>query len=419
MFRVALLFLVLFSVSAQAKSIKDYQPYNYDVRFTNPICDNYIYETEVHSQSGKPLLQKPKNVYCKPSDEEANTGRAGSPSEKILDWIKDKKTSEIFMTYLSFSNNDVSEALCTAMQTRGLKVHLVLDSGTGLTKAKSLEECSADNFTLYLRGHVPGLDYAHNKLFVVNPFATDTEFKFAFGSGNMTSGLVLHHENWHFITTNRQSYLAQAQVCLMNAEIKNAESANDFRTAMASCLQAIGIAPEDDIKPFFVPGQGDQAFQAIEEALSWATHVDIAAHRFSYTSLIKALSEKLSADSQFQLRLVLDDDIFYVNRPNTGYEKGKLLGLQRLGAQPRYMQTNNKSFLLHHNKFIVFKGPNNQKALFTGAGNFTGTAFSRNWENFFMITIAEVVDKVDAQYTHLYNDLATAEADLPSENINP
>ncbi len=420
----SLILLILFAPFVlSAKSIKDYKPYKYDVRFTNPICAEYKYENPIQSRSGDMITAKPKNVYCKASDMDANIGRAGTPSEKILQWIADEKTEEIFMTYLSFSNSHVVSALCEAMNKRGVKVRLVLDSKTSLTKAQELEDCNAQLFTLSLRGHVRGLDYAHNKVFIVNPSSSTDEFKFAFGSGNMTSGVVLHHENWHFLTTNRATYLAQAHLCLMKAELDNFESAYQFQKALGICLAAINNLPEDDIQPFFVPGQGEEAFAAIERAMTWTSELKIAAHRFSYNKLIEALEEGLTKRDNLKVKLLVDDDLFWVSRPNTGYEKGKVKSLEKLGMQVRYMETNGGAHLLHHNKFIVFKesikSDNARAALFTGAGNFTGTAFSRNWENFYFITIPEVVNKVEKQYDYMYGELATSEQDLPEDNIRP
>ena len=60
-----------------------------------------------------------------------------------------------------------------------------------------------------------------------------------------------------------------------------------------------------------------------------------------------------------------------------------------------------------------------EDAVFCGAGNLTGTGFSENWENYYYVTIPEVVEAYRAQYEHMWNDLATASADMPTENVMP
>jgi hypothetical protein len=425
--RFSVVLLLIFSVSTSwAKKLSDYSPYEYDVRFTNPVCKTYKYEEPIESRSGDWLTQKPKNAYCRKDDATKSGERQSSPQSKLLSWINDPNTSEIFFTYLSFSNKEVKEALCTAIEERDVKVRFVLDSGTSLTQAESLLDCQASdeelNPELYLRGHVSGVGYAHNKIFIINPSSED-EIKIAFGSGNMSSGIVLHHENWHFVTTDPESHFAQSHLCVMNAEIFHATSGRKFRSYMRECLGEIANEPEEDIKIFFVPGQGKEATEQIADALYWAEEVKLAAHRFSYNDLIEMLEDGLK-NSYFNLRLVFDDDLFWVGqpgtsrRPNTRHEYRKAQSLIRLGADARYIETNHRHHLLHHNKFIVFKS-GERRAAFFGAGNFTGTAFSTNLENFYYVEIPKVAKAMSRQFEHLFNDLGTAEKDLPLVETAP
>ncbi len=414
------LILALFTLQsvASAARLQDYTPFNYDIRFTNPECATYKYVQPVTSKGGQPLTEKPKNVFCKTSDAQNNLGRSGTPSEKILEWINQPKTKEIFMTYLSFSSHPVTAALCQAMSERGVKVQIVVDQKTEINRMEELEACGKDNFQFYQRGHVSGIDFAHNKVFIVNPHSSDAEFQVSFGSGNMTSGILLHHENWHFITTYRGSYFAQAHLCLMSGEIDHAASGKEYRTFMKSCLAAIQAPAEDDIKIFFVPGYGADATRTINESLAWAEEVKLISHRFSFATLTNALSAKIAAAPSFRLKLLFDDDIYWVNAPNTRHENLVVKKLESEGAKVKYLQTNHNQKLLQHNKYIIFKSLT-QKAAFAGAGNFTGTAFSSNWENFYFIKIPAVVDRLEAQYDHLYDGLASTEAELPSEDVMP
>lgn len=404
--------------SALAVRLQDYIPFDYDVRFTNPQCATYNYETPLVSKSGQSLVQKPQNVYCKTTDAALNINRAGSPSEKLLEWINQEKTTEIFMTYLSFSNSEISGALCNAMKSRGVRVRLVQDGGQDHARLDELEVCGGDLFDGYLRGHVPGIDFAHNKVFIVNPGAPQEEIQISFGSGNLTSGIVLHHENWHFITTNRQSYFAQSHLCLMTAEIDHAETGKAFSSYMNECLAKILTAREDDIRAYFVPGQGGEAWETAEKAILESTSLRVAAHRFSFNKLIGALTSKLQSFAGFNLQLLVDDDVYWVHQPNTGNEKKHVMVLESRGAKPRYLETNHGAHLLHHNKFIIFDTPAG-KSVFVGAGNFTGTAFTSNWENFYFVTIPSVVQKMEEQYDHLYNDLATAPGNMPTTDVTP
>src|SRR3989344_6716658 len=125
-FFVSLLsFLVLFTAGAedaQAIRLADYQPFAYEVKFTNPECALYRYREPVRSVSGEALESKPKNAYCKQGDAAISGDRPSSPQWKLTEWIRDPATHEIFFAYLSFSNAKVREELCQAIEERDVKV---------------------------------------------------------------------------------------------------------------------------------------------------------------------------------------------------------------------------------------------------------------------------------------------------------
>ena len=58
-------------------------------------------------------------------------------------------------------------------------------------------------------------------------------------------------------------------------------------------------------------------------------------------------------------------------------------------------------------------------ALHCGAGNFTEAAFSDNFENYYFITIPEVLEKFKKQYEYMWTKLATPEGKLPSKLTRP
>jgi len=84
------------------ENLTQYTPYKYEVLFTNPICGPYKYKSEVVSQSGKKLKQKPQNVYCKNQYDLKRSGENPmSPQYRLIEWINDPRTTEVFFTYLS------------------------------------------------------------------------------------------------------------------------------------------------------------------------------------------------------------------------------------------------------------------------------------------------------------------------------
>ena len=345
----------------------------------------------------------------------------------MRDWINDTATEEIFFAYLSFSNAPVEEALCTAARDRGVKITFVLDSGTDTSLATRLRSCFPEGRQdlaprMYLRGNRGGLGFAHNKVFMVNP--NHPNMRIAFSSGNMSPGVLLHHENWNFITLPSASYFAQAHICMRDGMLEHARSKDEYSDFMRECRSQIAFSPETDIKTFFIPGDGPEATTAILSGISQYDHIWIAAHRFSYGRMINALESRLRRNN-VDMRLVVDDDMYWAGRNddsgnNDVSEYNNVRDLVRNGADARYVETNPMERYLHHNKFILFTSDSGaNSALFCGAGNLTTAAFTDNFENFYFITNQSVVDRYVAQYLHLWNDLATTYQNLPTTNVKP
>lgn len=408
-------------LGANAVSLKDYSPYKYEVLFTNPDCETYKYDRPILARDGSELIQKPKNVYCKPSDAIASGKRENSPQFRLIEWISDSATKELFLAYLSFSNKGIADALCEALK-KGVKVDFVLDQnpdeGETNSLAENLKQCG--DIKIHYRGNRGGIGFAHNKLLMVNP-NDKKNIKLVFSSANMSTGTTIHHENWNFVTTSPRSYFAQAHLCLKDGMILKGESKKEFVKFISECRAKIATEEEDDIKTFFVPGEGKKALNVITELSDKAKRVDMVAHRFS-GAFHKLTSERLSQNKK--IRLVCDDDMYWTvvlnadTGRNTRQEAYRLAELIKQGLDVKYMETNHQSFLLQHNKFMIFD-LGAKDAVFTGAGNFTTSAFESNFENFYLITIPEVVKSFQDQFENFWSSMATAYEKMPRRNILP
>jgi phosphatidylserine/phosphatidylglycerophosphate/cardiolipin synthase-like enzyme len=415
---------------AWAIKLKDYTPYKYEVLFTNPICKTYRYHRPVLNNNGDRISSKPKNVYCKSGDSSASKNKSNSPYKRLVQWIASPRTKKIFMAYLSFSNGGVGSALCKAMK-KGVEVTLIIDNNntseaSRMAQAKKLQRCGA-------KLHISGgsgrgrdkLGYAHNKVFIINPDSTSS-MKIVFSSGNMSSGITTHHENWHFVTTSAKSYFAQAHICLMNGTLKYDQSISAYKSYMNSCRSKIKAPMEQDIKTYFIPADGSKATSIVSSGVRKAKAIDMAAHRFSYSKLISLLNSKLNNKGS-QIRLITDDDLYWSGHyrkamgRNTLQEWNKVDHLNKKGMQVKFMETyaddiwNPRSLQLHHNKFIVFHYGASNGAVFTGAGNLTGAAFTKNFENFYYITIPEVYKAYKAQYNFAWKNMATGINEMPRD----
>ncbi|MGE0401499.1 MAG: phospholipase D-like domain-containing protein [Kofleriaceae bacterium] len=387
----------------------------YDVLFTNPLCREYAYPTPTRTADGSATLtKKPKNVYCSSGDMAASAARESSPQNKLLAWLEPLDgNDEVFLAYLSFSNATVGDRLCELAEA-GAKITFVLDAAS--TQSERLEACGA---TILLRGHAGSIGYAHNKLIIINPHSTAQYMKMVFSSGNMSSGVVTHHENWHFIDVKRKSYFAQNHLCLMDAQISEEASSgrNQYKAALDECRGEIEAEEESDIKAFFIPHLGDRkrAEKYLLGAIDDASSIDLGAHRFGHTKLINKLAGKLEA-GDLTLRMVADDDMYWLD-PVTGtgaevganqfFEAANIDKLETAGGdnfEIRYFETNHKEHLLHHNKYLVYRDEDGDAfGLIAGAPNLTGAGFNDNFENAYFIKIPAVLDAFDTQFARVWD----------------
>ncbi len=429
--------LILIPQFSFSKSITEITPFNYDVIFTNPKCKKHFYDKPLINSYGQEVHFKKEGAYCTPSDNSTLNKQKGNPHEKIIEWMKDPSTQEAFMTYLSFSKTSVIKELCKAIEKRNLKLTILIDEKNRedekrMARLLKLKKCvnptfDKPNIPVILTGGHQGegkdqTGYAHTKLIIINPSSPD-KVRLVFSSGNMSSGTTSHHENWHFLTTNRNTYFFQAHLCLKEGLLNHQSSKSSFMTFMSDCQKKIQLPQEEDLKVFFIPGDGRKAMRSLHSEFKKSIDVKMAAHRFSNGSIIRAIKKNLERPN-FKAKIIVDDDIHWTGLHqtnmgrNTLYEFEKLAMLESLGLKIKYMETfadnieNPKSIQLQHNKFLVFTREDEKGSVFTGAGNLTGAAFYKNFENFYLISIPEVHQKFLKQYDYL-SSLSLTSKELP------
>jgi hypothetical protein len=421
-FKVLLLLSVV-SSNSWAMKLSDYKPFVFEALFTNPVCETYKYDRAIISHAGNTLSSKPDDVYCKPADEAASVARKNSPQYRLVEWITAKETKEIHLAYLSFSNKNIVTAVCSALKN-GVKVKLVLDGGEGpevaVNKdAESLKKCG--DIAVTYRGSTGGLGYAHNKIMIINPNDSKVS-KVVWSSGNMTSGTSINHENWNFVTTSSQSYFAKAHVCVIDAMVEAGDAKKNFAAHLNACRSKIEAKPETDITVYFSPVDGAEALAKVTEASNQSKLIEAMSHRFS-GALAKLYGELLKDGKD--IKFILDDDIYWAEKlkkdvgRNTKIEAFAIYNnLINKGMNTKFLQTNQNVFQLQHNKFMVFTF-NNGGAVFNGAGNMTTAAFTKNFENFYYITIPQVVEAYNAQYDLYFDKMATKAEDMPRDYVLP
>ncbi len=149
-------------------------------------------------------------LIARGEDFDKNAVRESSPHYNLVKLINEKEIESLFFTFLSFSNDDIANEICDAIK-RNIKVSFIIDSNSedrpgSRSALDMIAECRPENLAdgeepnfpaTYFRGNAKGIGYAHNKI-IIAKYKNSDKVKLVYGSGNMSSGTILHHENWHF-----------------------------------------------------------------------------------------------------------------------------------------------------------------------------------------------------------------------------
>ena len=379
---ITLLFIFLTSISlaklpsVSVHDIPGIEGASLEVRFTNPKCIVHDYEEEVFSNDGALLLAKPEGAYCAGSLDFSNSFTwEDSPRQKLIEWVKDPQTKEIFFAFQTITDGGVLGAICEEIKSRNIKVTFVLSRNRNyledgskeplidLTKAPVIEtESTQSKYDRVIRkltscGETPGnlqpvgilrghtgssegnsIGWAHNKFFVVNP-NDSAKIKFATGSGNLTSaGVATNHENWLFFDNIPQNtYLAQSVQCMRKMQIDDKAhfSKSNFIKMNEECLKNIdpSFKKAQGIESFYIPGDGKRAIdQYLIPAFSESKKITVATHLLGFPRLFVrgmtcAASKKPSSScykkngslpgfkktiGKSEVRLITDDDIHWL-----------------------------------------------------------------------------------------------------------
>lgn len=411
---------LLFTASGWSRPITSLRGFSWEVVPTNPLCEVVSHPPGTVNRRGDPLKEFPKNAWCKRSDLERNLLRQDTPEFKLLSAIQAPDTVHIRMAYLSFGNERIASSLCEALQ-RGVRVELILDSNKTWPIEQDLKKCGENNFFFYSRGNSSGLGYAHNKVTLISS-KSSSERQIIVGSGNLTLGTILTHENWHFVRAPQTSHFVSMHECLWEGMKDHGGSAKAYKKFLKDCRLKISTPPEKGIELFFIPGDGERLLANLRSEMSSSTWVKGASHRFNGRLIKDLLSQVLSAP--IPLQMIFDDDLFWaeVSRKDFGlnqYAEALVVAeLKRKGMEARYVQTNHVERLIHHNKFFVWGDHNQVRGAFFGAGNMTNTALTKNFENFYIVTLPEVTEEMLEYHMHLWNDLSSIPDEMPSKTTS-
>jgi len=309
------------------KADSDYEGRFVDVVLTNPPCD-------ICTGEDKEILRRNSEVI-----------------ERVVGRI-DAAEYRIDIAQFTWSVREIADAVVRAHE-RGVQVRIAMDDAQNRAGSVSADLREAGLDVRFVHGSLGqgdrphGLQHAKFMLIDYGWLVT--------GSNNWSStGTTINNENTLIVRTDERDPMMRGFSCHFEAIwASNAQGAGDCSNEAAA----------------FTPGTA--AIRMIRDELRAAEEsVDVMMHHFMFRDLVKELAK--AAERGVHVRVLL-------NAANLEEHRGSSWDrLIAAGAEIRYKRTNADAYQIMHHKLAIIDG----RTLLNGSGNWSGSAFFNNFENF-------------------------------------
>ncbi len=326
---------------------------NIEVIFTNPFCD------ECTAAEKDVLLQRSQIIA------------------RVIDLIEGAQ-GRIDIAQFTFSRKNIEAALVAAHE-RGIVIRLAIDAGQdrGGSLARRLLDAGID--VRFVQGKAAGstrFGLLHTKFMMIDGETLLT------GSNNWSStGTSINNENTMIIRGEPGDELIDGFACHFES-IWNSKPD-----------EAVDCSGEH---VFFTPGAA--ARLALRDSIRSAhTSIDVLMHHFTFKDLAKELAK--AQEAGVSVRLI-------VNEADRSEVSGsKFQRLLDAGGKIHFKRVNEDAYQFMHNKLVLIDG----EILINGSGNWSGSAFFNNYENFVRYFEPDVVRQFEDMYDRLWTWSVSAE----------
>lgn len=323
------------------------------------------------------VLTEPHCDVCTPEDKAWL--RARSPVIERVVALIDGARAQIDAAQFTFSVREIEDALRRAHE-RGVRVRLAIDAGQDREGSVARRLAAAGLPVRFVSGRSNG-EYAglqHAKFMLVDGVTLLT------GSNNWSStGTTINEENVTVVHGAPGDALIGAFAC-------------HFEAIWAADHAGAGDCSVDGLVGF-TPGSAPIGL-LVGGIRSAERSIDVLMHHLLFDKLLKELAK--AAERGVRVRIV-------VNAADREETTGRHWDrLRAAGAAIRYKRTNPDLYQLLHHKLAIIDG----RVLLNGSGNWSGSAFFNNFENYVRYDAPEVVRPYRRLFARLWTWSLTAES---------
>ncbi len=323
------------------------------------------------------ILTEPYCDTC--TDQDKAVLKARSPMVAKTVALIDGATKSVDVSQFTFSVSEIADALLRA-HGRGVKVRLAIDSAQNVPGSKATALAGQGIDVRFVAGKPSGPEGAgilHAKFLLVDGKTLLN------GSNNYSStGTTINEENAILLRGSADHPLIQGFSCHFSAIWDS-----DHAAAGACSNPAVAFTPST------------APVKLLKERIKGAKKsVDVIMHHLTFTDLVKELRN--AAQRGVRVRVLL-------NAPERAAHTGTVWNeLAAAGGQVRYKRVNEAAYQLLHHKLVIIDG----RQMVDGSGNWSGSAFFNNFENYVVVDHPRVMERMRELYHRLWTWSLTAES---------
>lgn len=317
--------------------------------------------------------------YCDVcTSEDKDIVRARSEIRARVVELIGQATETIDIAQFTFSDSEIKEALLEAHRN-GVQIRLAMNSAQDRDGSVARELLDAGIDVRFIAGRPAGDRFGlmHAKFMIVDSGVLVT------GSNNWSStGISINDENTIVITGSSSTPIIAGFAC-------------DFEAIWNSDPDSAAACNDDGL--IFTPS-GD-AVRLIRDSIRGAEEsIDVLMHHLTFDDHVRDLAQ--AAERGVRVRVI-------VNAADREEHRGSRWDrLIAAGGEIRYKQTNGDLYQIMHHKLVII----DDRILINGSGNWSGSAFFNNFENFVRYTDSRVVRPFRETFARLWTWSLTGES---------
>lgn len=415
----------------------------FEAYFSEPHCPDYNYSKEITQNNGEKRLTKFGNAYCTKSDFLDPAREKTMIDQPLRDIMNDPafKLEQMDIASYLFYLDDFSQMVCERAKHDDFNVRFITQRPSknmirdyvGKDTMKRLKACLGKRLQVTEVGCDVFFDTCpesvintmHTKLISLRGTRNGKPVALFFGgSGNIAEKLRNNFDNVDFMQVPQGSPLDVEHRCMVDTMAAAGHHPWVLEKIKETYRQCTEHMANDDKPPavdaYFLPAERNRYLKKLITGIHSATEIKAAVQVLADQNICIALAHAVKRGAKVRF---LTDNIEYLNNflPDKAIlaDASDCSKFYKTDARFRFLETNSDftdiSGNTLHLRYFIINGKNGS-TVFTGSSHIKSGAFSKNYENQYIITDPHLVGQYNDNFDALW-DRALPPQQMPNAYV--